>query len=160
MKLRTSKATKNQFISSSRAAQLSGYSRDYIGQLCRNGRVDCERINGEWSVDLNSVLAYKQRFATTEDSNNNESDNYLGDLVEAGNSEEVSNLNDRFIATVEAAKLTGYSQDYIGQLARSGAVDAEKRGRRWFIERGALIRHKKHNDAQQLVDHHYAFCVL
>jgi hypothetical protein len=37
----------------------------------------------------------------------------------------------KFISLAEAAKLTGYHQDYLGQLARAGKLNAQKIGRNW-----------------------------
>ena len=38
----------------------------------------------------------------------------------------------------EAAKLTGYNQDYLGQLARSGKLKAKKIGRNWITTLEAI----------------------
>jgi excisionase family DNA binding protein len=43
-----------------------------------------------------------------------------------------------FISLAEAAKKTGYHQDYLGQLARSGKLDAQKVGRNWVTTRAAV----------------------
>lgn len=29
------------YLSSKRAAKITGYAKDYVGQLCREGRVEC-----------------------------------------------------------------------------------------------------------------------
>lgn len=36
-----------------------------------------------------------------------------------------------FISLAQAAKISGYHQDYLGQLARAGKLDAQKIGRNW-----------------------------
>ncbi len=38
------------YISSKRAAQLTGYAKDYIGQLCREGRVPARLVGRGWYV--------------------------------------------------------------------------------------------------------------
>ncbi|MDP4000812.1 MAG: NYN domain-containing protein [bacterium] len=43
-----------------------------------------------------------------------------------------------FISLAEAAKLTGYNQDYLGQLARSGKLEAKKIGRNWVTTLAAI----------------------
>jgi excisionase family DNA binding protein len=43
-----------------------------------------------------------------------------------------------FISLAEAAKKTGYHQDYLGQLARSGKLEAQKVGRNWVTTRAAV----------------------
>jgi hypothetical protein len=40
------------YISSKRAAQVSGYAQDYIGQLARGGAIDAQRVGGLWFVNL------------------------------------------------------------------------------------------------------------
>lgn len=140
------------YISSNRVAQLSGYTQDYIGQLCRDGRVDCRRLAGEWQVRLSSVQAYKARFnpSTTPVRNTQET---LPPVASAptgtalSHEDGVDHNGVHYIASSTAMKLTGYTQDYIGQLARSGAVEAHKVGRKWFVSKEALLAHKSHNDS-------------
>jgi hypothetical protein len=38
----------------------------------------------------------------------------------------------------QAAKMTGYHQDYLGQMARSGKLEAHKMGRNWFTTKLAI----------------------
>jgi hypothetical protein len=39
-----------KYISSKRAAQITGYAKDYIGQLCREGYVEAKRVGRSWYV--------------------------------------------------------------------------------------------------------------
>lgn len=48
-----------QFISSSRAAKISGYVNDYIGQLCRDGKLDCRMVGRTWYVSFESLILHK-----------------------------------------------------------------------------------------------------
>lgn len=43
------------YVSSKRAAQITGYAKDYIGQLCREGRVEARLVGRNWYV-LDSAL--------------------------------------------------------------------------------------------------------
>ncbi len=52
-----------------------------------------------------------------------------------------------WITTNQAQALTGYSQAYMRQLARSGGVEARKVGRDWLIHRESLLKHKARMDA-------------
>jgi hypothetical protein len=63
-----------------------------------------------------------------------------------GHQDTISHHGKTYVSSADAAKATGYSQDYIGQLARSGAVTAKKVGRKWFVEKASLEAHKNHND--------------
>lgn len=48
-----------KYISSSRAAKISGYVNDYIGQLCRDGKLECRMVGRSWYVSLESLVAHK-----------------------------------------------------------------------------------------------------
>ena len=50
-----------KFISSKRAAEISGYANDYIGQLCRNGKLECRLIGRTWFIDETLLLNHKNR---------------------------------------------------------------------------------------------------
>lgn len=49
-----------EYISASRAAKRTGYAGDYIGQLCRTGKIPGKLIERTWYVDLDSLLAHKR----------------------------------------------------------------------------------------------------
>ena len=40
----------SRYISSKRAAEITGYAKDYIGQLCREGRVEARLVGRNWYV--------------------------------------------------------------------------------------------------------------
>lgn len=48
-----------QYISSSRAAKISGYVNDYIGQLCRDGKLECRMVGRSWYVSFESLISHK-----------------------------------------------------------------------------------------------------
>ncbi|KKU78013.1 MAG: Serine-rich adhesin, platelet-type, partial [Parcubacteria group bacterium GW2011_GWA2_47_64] len=48
-----------KFLPSSAASKASGYSSDYIGQLCRSGKLVCRRVGRGWFVEEESLLSYK-----------------------------------------------------------------------------------------------------
>lgn len=50
-----------KFISSGRAAKLTGYVNDYIGQLCRDEKLECRMVGRSWYVSLESLLEHKNR---------------------------------------------------------------------------------------------------
>lgn len=53
-----------KYISSSRAAKISGYVNDYIGQLCRDGKLDARMVGRSWYVALDSLISHKNSFAS------------------------------------------------------------------------------------------------
>jgi hypothetical protein len=47
-----------------------------------------------------------------------------------------------YVSTKKAADLTGYTTDYVAQLARGGKIDARLVGRNWFINQEAILKQK------------------
>ncbi|OGG61642.1 hypothetical protein A3C87_04140 [Candidatus Kaiserbacteria bacterium RIFCSPHIGHO2_02_FULL_49_34] len=57
---------------------------------------------------------------------------------------EVLTINGKqFVKASNVAKEFGYAPDYVGQLARSGAVQAQRVGRAWYVDRDEVAAHKK-----------------
>ena len=53
------------YISSRRAAEISHYTTDYVGQLCRAGKVDCRVVGRVWFVTEESVLTHQKLMANS-----------------------------------------------------------------------------------------------
>jgi len=51
------------YVSSKRAAKITGYAKDYVGQLCREGRVDARLVGRNWYVLEASIMEH--RFGAT-----------------------------------------------------------------------------------------------
>ncbi|MDO8564402.1 MAG: hypothetical protein Q7R88_00205, partial [bacterium] len=49
----------NKYITSKAASRLTGYAPDYIGQLCRGGKLQCRMVGRSWYVAEASVLEHK-----------------------------------------------------------------------------------------------------
>lgn len=47
-----------------------------------------------------------------------------------------------YISSDRAAKLVGYTKDYVGQLARAGKIEAKRIGRSWYISQDSINKHK------------------
>src|SRR3989344_6165650 len=115
-----------QYISSKRASDSTGYAQDYIGQLARRRNIDARRVGGLWYVRAASLQEYKQH-----------ADTYKPIPPQRGNQQEdpdylISFDGKDHISAARAAELTGYHQDYVGQLARSGTVLSRQVGNRWY----------------------------
>jgi Fic family protein len=54
------------------------------------------------------------------------------------NAIEPSTKKNKFMPLAEASKLTPYSEEYLGLLARRGLIGATKIGRKWYINQEAL----------------------
>ncbi len=44
-----------EYVSSKRASQISKYTKDYVGQLCRGGKLNAKLVGRNWYVDLDSL---------------------------------------------------------------------------------------------------------
>lgn len=53
-----------KYLSSKKAAKMTGYAKDYVGQLCREGRVEARLVGRNWYVLESSILEH--RFGPTE----------------------------------------------------------------------------------------------
>ncbi len=49
----------------------------------------------------------------------------------------------RYIKATDAARAVGYTTDYVGQLSRSGKIDAKRIGRVWYVNEEEILAHKK-----------------
>lgn len=47
------------YISSKRAAKITGYAKDYVGQLCREGRVEAKLVGRNWYVLESSIREHR-----------------------------------------------------------------------------------------------------
>lgn len=53
-----------RYISAKRAADITQYSKDYVGQLCREGKILANRIGRNWYVAEKSILRHKNENGT------------------------------------------------------------------------------------------------
>ncbi|MBU6390407.1 hypothetical protein KGQ31_02570, partial [Patescibacteria group bacterium] len=56
----------------------------------------------------------------------------------------------KFISARQAARLTGYASDYVGQLCRAGKVDSKMVGRSWYVSEESILLYQKVNDAPDI----------
>ncbi len=133
------------YVSSKRASDISGYAQDYIGQLARSSQIDAKRIGGLWYVDMLSLEGYKSRSPEE----NKISPSQAKESVEKERDPEVLVSFDGkdYISANRASKITGYNQDYVGQLARSGKILSRQVGNRWYVDRDGILAHKNEKDS-------------
>lgn len=60
------------YVSSKRAAEITGYAKDYIGQLCREGRVQAQLVGRNWYI-LESAIR-EHRFGDEESAQKGDKD--------------------------------------------------------------------------------------
>lgn len=56
--------------------------------------------------------------------------------------EEIAIGGKTYISSRRASQQSSYAQDYIGQLARSGQIDAHRVGTLWYVSMDSLLSHK------------------
>jgi len=56
-----------KYLSIKKASDTSGYTRDYVGQLCRGGKIKCERVSNSWFVNEKDIGDHKNRKKIKED---------------------------------------------------------------------------------------------
>ncbi len=131
------------YISSKRASELSGYAQDYIGQLARGGYIDARRIGGLWHVSLASIQEHEKAAEISKSQQSVQ----LHQRIQPAEAESLVSFDGvDYVPASRAANLTGYHQDYVGQLARSGAVSARQVGSRWYVGRESIMTHKAEKD--------------
>jgi len=86
------------YISTKDAAVLTGYTSDYIGDLARAGTLPSRMVGRVRYVEKDAALGYQEKRSS---------------IIVEGRA---------YISTKEAAVLTGYTSDYIGQLCRKGVI--------------------------------------
>ena len=125
-----------RYIASKLAASGTGYTQDYIGQLARGGHIEAKRVSGMWYILEESLANYKAK-----------ADLYVPQPPPMPHGKQEADVSVSFdgkdyVSAHRAATLTGYNQDYIGQLARTGQVLSRQVGNRWYVDRESLLSHK------------------
>ena len=52
----------NKYISSKRASKLTGYTTDYIGQMCRGDKMDCRLVGRNWYINEIAVKEHRKNY--------------------------------------------------------------------------------------------------
>lgn len=56
-----------------------------------------------------------------------------------------------YISSKQAAKITGYAKDYVGQLCREGRVEARHIGRNWYVLEDSIREHRFGKPEEKLI---------
>jgi excisionase family DNA binding protein len=152
--MKTAQIAGESYISVSQASEMLGYSRDYVGQLCRAGSLTCKRSSGQWFVLESNVRARTNKAQDNNISISVEKAQIKPEPHTTVHKIKTGNVRDdvlvfdgeEYVTSARAAELTGYAQDYIGELARTKEVRARKVGRHWLVHKKEVIDHKKSKD--------------
>lgn len=139
MALETIEFEGKSYVPSKQAAEATGYTQDYIGQLARNGSVLARRVGGLWYINMEDLERHKK-----------DSEAYVPEPPTTNNDRSgsiVSFDGKEYVSSKRASEITRYTQDYVGQLARGGKIKSRQVGGRWYVSKDDLMEHKRQKDA-------------
>lgn len=128
------------YISAQRAAEIAGYTRDYVGQLARSEKIKAQRVGNRWFIRKDSLAEHK---ALSGDSS--EPMHQTHAMIKEDNT--VGLHGKTYVPSSKAASELGYHHDYVAQLARGGTISAQNINNRWYVDIEALKYHKREKDA-------------
>lgn len=89
-----------KYEKASRIAKNFSYTSDYVGQLCREGKVRAEQVGRAWYIDPESVVAYQEhRYETDE-------------ITDKKNSDQTSNPEKKIVVKKEHSKSVSTSDTH------------------------------------------------
>jgi len=131
-----------KYISLKEAARISGYSSDYIGWLIRKGKIKGKKVylNTSWEVLELEIIKYCRANKQVCFSNKQ-----VCFSNKAFSGKPRSFFGKKYLSLKEAAKLSGYAPDYIGQLIRNNKVKGKRiySGIAWLIDEKVLQKYLK-----------------
>ena len=143
------KNKKQKFITLKEAAANFGYASDYIGWLIRKGKIPGKKVRSwTWKVSQKALLDYLNK--NKKNIHQKRWTNWL--------------LNQRYISLKEAAKISGYTSDYIGYLIRKGEIPGKRVcfGINWLTTEEAIknYREKKERRKKKILITHSPFTLF
>lgn len=126
------------YLSSRRAAEMIGYSQDYVTHLAREGMLDARMVEGLWFISRTALDMHKAEATMKAEEkaevNHEEHSHGPATLVSFDGRE--------YVSTARAANASGFTPDYIAQLAREGTVPGRQVGNRWYVDLESVIAYK------------------
>lgn len=121
------------YISSKKAAEITGYAKDYIGQLCREGRVEATLVGRSWYVLESSLREHrfgKEKGEVTQEVGEERDSNAWVETKYVA--EEVAPIPE--LRRVEPSVST--QETTRGSEVGSGVADMQAVWKEWFERRG------------------------
>ncbi|MBI2030940.1 helix-turn-helix domain-containing protein, partial [Candidatus Kaiserbacteria bacterium] len=127
-----------QFISTADAAHKTGFSRDYIYRLCKEGRLIGRRVGKSWYVDPRSLTTLLAELEEGHAKRRQELSRQRAEEYRLRNpfteTPQGKMLDgSRYISTGDAAKESGLTRDYIYRLCKDGKLHGKRVGRVWYV---------------------------
>lgn len=139
------------YVSSKRAAAITGYAKDYVGQLCREGRVEAKLVGRSWYVYEPSLK--KHRFSEEEEIEQPKAVTAWGGASAIGTSDDVHVSEKANIQAVwdapaymaeEVKTLPELEEEPVTEIERplepsaEPLSDMQSAWQEWFSARGAI----------------------
>lgn len=68
----------NKYISSKRASKVTGYTTDYIGQICRADKIECRLVGRNWYIKEKDLEKNKKSFKKEQGLNHKKQEGAIG----------------------------------------------------------------------------------
>jgi hypothetical protein len=65
------------YVSSKRAAEMTGYAKDYVGQLCREGRVEARLVGRNWYILKSAIEKHRFSAEKTQESEDTQENTHM-----------------------------------------------------------------------------------
>ncbi len=127
-------------LTTTEASARSGFTREYISRLLQTGRIEGTKPWGnQWMVYADSLAAFLAQPRTP----GREGPRGPRKKREVRHTEQGERV---LLSTAEASAISGYRQDSLLRLLRSGRISGERSGRSWLIYEDSLLayRQRKH----------------
>lgn len=108
-----------KYISARRASEISDYASDYVGQLCRAGKLDCRMIGRSWFVTEESIHLHKAAISR-EEAIRGRIENLRGKPVKV--SSQTSDDNSSAKASTESTASTPVVANVLAQVSGQSVV--------------------------------------
>lgn len=139
-----------RYISSKRAAEVMGYTQDYVGQLCRAGKMRAERISGVWYISEDECTGGNELVPVPVSSQVTDEE---ANQINVKKKERTLMLDGReYISSKRVAEIMGYTQDYVGQLCRGGKIEARQVGRGWYVPLSVVLKTSDEKNQEDLLE--------
>ena len=123
-----------KYIPLKEVGKITGYASDYIGYLIRKRKIKGRKVytNASWVITPEEIIKYCQKRKNLE-------------------VRDSSLLNKKYLSLKEAAKISGYSPDYIGWLIRAGKIAGRKiyAGISWQTTEEAIENYRRRKTKSQ-----------
>ncbi len=123
-----------------RASQLTGFTRHHLDRLVKAGVLHTKDKNGTMVVDVSSLEAYSEKRVQKK-----------AQKKEVVNDQEESIITDgaKYVSINRAARLSGYTQEYVQGLGRDEVIQTKYLGERLYVDIESLFAHRRAIHAQQ-----------